>query len=183
MKKAKVLIAIATLSLALAGLTVAAATDAKPAARAVTGDNETVHITEVSFKKGSSEITKDSRDQLSKTISRANAHGKIDEIKVISWADDAYPAGKELPKGQRELADKRSKSLKEALKSMTHDVDVDTYNMAERPNAFESFFNTSDAKIKNSLEAAGMGTTDSTVKRQLDRSKAVVMVIMDDDND
>jgi hypothetical protein len=38
-------------------------------------------------------------------------------------------------------------------------VNVNSYNMAERPSSFSKLFDTADSKLKNSLLEAGLSTT------------------------
>ena len=72
------------------------------------------------------------------------------DVKVIAWSDSEYPAKKQkqLSKKDRELAERRASMLEDFLKQNLKSADVDTYNMAERPNTLENLFDTSDARLK-----------------------------------
>ena len=101
----------------------------------------------------------------------------------MTWADAEYPADvqKALPKPQRDLVSRRNKAMNDYIKTKTSNVNVDTYNMAERPNTLEKLFNTSDARIKKSLESAGMTNTATSLRSSANASKSTVMLIMDRD--
>lgn len=146
-------------------------------------DAEASFVTEITFEKGSKDLSADSKNRLKSLVDRARQTGKIDDIKIITWSDMEYPSlnVKKLSKEQRDLAKNRNDTLKDYLKSGEVDVsDVDAFNMAERPNALERLLRTEDARIKRSLEAAGIPTTDSYVKVPAKASKSVVMVVLED---
>lgn len=152
-----------------------------PSAEATTAAREVAasHVTEVNFEKNSFVLTEGSRAALADLVNQAKAVGTIDDVKVIAYADQAYPADskKKLSKKERDLATRRANAISSYLKGQLAINDVDTYNMAERPNAMESAFNTSDARIKSALENAGVTAADGksfTGKS----SRAVVMVML-----
>jgi hypothetical protein len=151
-----------------------------PETKAVAQQNEVSYVADVKFAKGSAVLDDTAKAELDRVIAGAAAAGKIDEIKVLSWADAEYPADvqKALPKAQRDLASRRNRAMNDYIKAKTSGVDIDTYNMAERPNSLEKLFNTSDARIKQSLERAGMPDT-ATARVSANSSKSTVMLIMD----
>ncbi len=156
-------------------------TETRKVERQVARATDAALVAEVSFEKGSSELTDESKQRLSQLLSQANNRGKIDEIKVVSWADLAYPSesrGK-LSKDQRNLASNRSNEVQKYVKDQADGyVDVDTYNMAERPNTFEKWFNTSDNKVKKALEESGIPTTaDGSLSLPDKTSSAMVLVV------
>lgn len=156
----------------------------KPATDAVhsaTAPKQDTFVTEISFDKGSTTLSDAGKKRLAALIARAQETGKIDEVKVVTWSDMEYPspAAKKLSKAQRDLADRRNNAIEEYLESVSKDVDVDEYNMASRPNALERLLRTSDARIKRSLEVAGIPTTDSYVKVPAKASKSIVMLVME----
>lgn len=132
---------------------------------------------EIKFNKGSALLTENAKSSLNLIIQQAREEGKIDEVIVLSWSDEEYPSKKlkKLPKAQKELAEKRNKSVEEYVKTM-RSVDVDTYNMAERPNAISKLFNTTDSKLKNSLVAAGLPTTADPTHYASKASHSVILV-------
>jgi len=149
-------------------------------AKQVAAEQEAPFVTEVTFKKGSSELTTDAKQRLETLLKRVQGDQSIEEVKVITWADEEYPAAskKSLSKGQKEVAEDRNKELKRYLNDKDSKMKVSAYNMAERPSAFTNFLGTSDARIKKSLETAGIPTTESQNKATAKASKAIVMLIM-----
>ena len=149
--------------------------------KAVAQKNSASYVADVKFAKNSAVLDESARTELDRVIATAAAQGRIDEIKGLTWADAAYPsdAQKALPKPQRDLVNRRNRAMNDYIKSKTSGVSVDTYNMAERPNSLEKLFNTSDAKIKRSLESAGMPNTMDSLRTNTHASKSTVMLIMD----
>jgi hypothetical protein len=136
-------------------------------------------VIQVSFDKGSSTLTPSAMDRIDETLQRARRDGTLDDIKVIAWADHEYPssAKKELSKKQRELAERRATAIDDYISPQTQ-ASVDKYNMAERANPLQKLASTSDARIKRSLEDAGIATTAHDLRYPENASKAMVMVIL-----
>ncbi len=118
------------------------------------------NFVEIEFAPGTANLTASAKASLDAVLVQAHQKGVLDEAIVLSWADQEYPSNnlKKLSKRDRELADKRGKSVKDYVVSMSK-IDVDTYNMAVQPNAVSKWFNTTDSRLKNSLMAAGLPTT------------------------
>jgi hypothetical protein len=170
--------------LAIASILVWATAWAATEKKAVSADNVpaqsspasvTKLYTEVSFPKGSDALSAKDRAKIDGLVNGAQKIGKVSEVRVISWADAAYPAAKnqKLSDAQRTLADHRNKAIENELSN--RDVDVKTYNMAEKPGALAELLSTSDAKVKKSLAQAGI-----TGKHGNKISKAMVLVIMNE---
>jgi len=138
---------------------------------------EANNYVEIEFKPGTATLTDNAKTSLHSIVTQARQDGKIDEVIVLSWSDEEYPSKnqKKLPKAQRELAEKRNKMVEQYVKSM-RDVDVNTYNMAERPTAFSSLFNTADSKLKESMVSAGLSTTADSADYVNKASRSVIMV-------
>lgn len=165
------------------GENVSQPTTPTPAAVDAAAQVNASHVAEVRFDKNSHSLNESGRESLAKAINEARAHGTIDDIKVVAWADKEYPTAeqKKLTKRDRDLAGKRADAIKEYLKKDLEVSDVDTYNMASRPNAASKLFETSDTRVKGALESAGIPQTGSnaiatTVSGKA--SSAVVMIIM-----
>lgn len=151
--------------------------DAKTAAV----QNAASFVTEVTFAKGSAELSAQSRQNLKEVVDRAKAAGQIEEVKIVTWSDMAYPANeKALPKTQRDLASKRNTRIKDYLKATDRSLDVDTYNMSERPGALAELFNTDNAQLKKSLEQAGIAHQNHDTQTPPRTGKAIAMVILKD---
>lgn len=137
------------------------------------------YVTEFSFKKGSAILTENAKGDLRRVISDAKQNAKIKEVKVITWSDSEYPSSeaKKLSSAERDLVKKRNNAIRDYVKSYSEGVDVDTYSMAERPGMLQEMFNTSDARIKKSMQDAGIATTGSAGRAAAKSSKSVVMVV------
>jgi hypothetical protein len=149
-------------------------------AKQVAAEQDSPYVAEVTFKKGSTTLNKAAKERLESVLAKTSAEHPIAEVKIISWADQEYPAGKtkSLSQDQKKIAENRNKELKNYLHEKHSDWNVDTYSMAERPSAFSTFLGSSDARIKKSLENAGIPTTESVKgKKSSKASKAIVMFI------
>ncbi len=142
--------------------------------------NNASFVSTVQFERGSKAVPATSSERLRELVMNAKASGKIEEIRVAVWADETYPSTskKRLSSEQRKLAKERAANIEDFLKEDLDVDDVETFNMAERPNMVENFFNTSDAKVKRALESSGM-TANADVLAD-STSKATVMIIMED---
>lgn len=137
----------------------------------------------IEFKPKSSELTEGSRIQLRSFAFASTAEGrKIDEIKVLSWADREYPAqGTKASKSEIKLAKQRNDQIKDFLEAdLGRKIDIDEHNMAARPSAFSEVINTEDYKIKRNFEGTGAAPISASLNEtQLvgsKVSKAVVFV-------
>lgn len=136
-------------------------------------------VTEFKFQKGSARLDETAKQDLRRIINEAERKGELKELKVVTWADAEYPSAseKKLSKAQIDLVKKRNEAIKDFVKSYDRKIDVDSYSMAERPNKAEELFKTSDARIKKSLEEAGIPHADSDLKHPSRASKSVIMAI------
>lgn len=139
--------------------------------------NDASFVTEIVFNKGSSELTADGKSQLRDILTAAQSRGKIEEVKVLAWADAEYPKKGRLGKDASKLADERTQEIEGYIDDNLKDIDVDDYNMAESPDQIEKLFNTSDARVKKSLERAGLSQPKKT-GMPAKSSRALVMVIV-----
>lgn len=138
------------------------------------------NFVEINFNRASSTLTKNATSSLDAVIEQAKQQGKINQIMVLSWADQEYPSKKrgKLSYLQSSLAEKRNVAIKKYF-SAIQGVDVDTYNMAERPKTLSKWFNTTDSKLKNSLMAAGLPTTSEEPQYASKASRAVIFIKVD----
>lgn len=90
-------------------------------------------------------------------VQKSRKSGNIQQIKVIAWADQAYPESGSSENSERQIriADQRNEEIKEYFDENYPDFDVDVYNMAKKPNALQELFETSDARMKNTLNRSG----------------------------
>lgn len=141
------------------------------------GEAGAKNYAEIKFDEGSSTLTDSAKDSLRSVLTEARQEGKVDEVIVLSWADENYPSKelKKLSKEQRDLADQRNKNVKDYLKEMRN-VDVNSYNMAERPSSFSKLFNTADSELKSSMIEAGLSTTADKADYTSKASHSVILV-------
>lgn len=151
-------------------------------AKQVAAEEQAPYVTELGFRKGKHSLSAADQTKLNRVISEAKSHGEIEEVRVVTWADEEYPSvhTKKLSSSQRKLADDRNGEIKDYIRSIHRNADIDTYNMAERPGALSEMFTTSNARVKKALEVAGIPNTDTAVKMAGKASKSIVMVIMKD---
>jgi hypothetical protein len=143
----------------------------------VANETDSSSYVEIGFKEGSATLTDSAKLSLNSIIKETRPETKIDEVIVLSWSDQEYPSKNlnQLPKEQRELAEKRNNNVEQYVKMM-RDVQVNTYNMAERPTAFSKIFNTADSKLKNSLLSAGLSTSADSGDYANKASRSVILL-------
>lgn len=153
------------------------AVDAPAVERAAVKQTKSKFFTEIEFKKGSAALKEEARQSINNIIEAANMKGEIDELIVLSWADVEYPSNaiKKLSPEQRKLAKKRNQAISSYAKTVGY-IEVDTYSMAEKPNALSKLFNTSDKRIKESMLEAGLKTTADRHQAASKASHALIMV-------
>jgi len=153
-------------------------TEAKQLAKA----QETTFVAEFSFKKGKEELSASSKKQLDFLSKKALEKGKIEKIKVITWADQEYPSAikNKLSLDQLALVNKRNEKIKKYLQKINPDKihDIELVSMAHRPSFLKNLLSSDDAKIKRSLESAGISDTDSGSKKGSKKSKSIVLFIV-----
>ncbi len=139
--------------------------------------NDASFVTEIVFNKGSSELSADGKSQLRDVLTAAQGRGKIEEVKVLSWADAEYPSKGKLGKDATKLADERSQEIEGYIEDSVKGVDVDGHNMAERPADLNKIFRTQDVRVKRSLEQAGLSVPAKS-GMPAKASRSLVMVII-----
>lgn len=138
---------------------------------------EASNFVEIEYKPGSASLTDNAKTSLNSVIRQAREKGKIDEVIVLSWSDEEYPSRKfkTLPKPYIELAEKRNQTVEQYLKSLKG-VDINTFNMAERPTAFSKLFNTADSKLKDTMVSAGLSTSADSDNYVNKASHSVILI-------
>jgi hypothetical protein len=131
--------------------------------RTVVDENEVNLMTRIEFQPGSDELTALSKRRISRALAQAETLGSVNEVKVLSWADKEYPSEKrgKLSDEQKSLATRRNQAVRKYIQIIAGGdrMDIYDYNMAKRPSPVAEFFNTSDARVKESMEEAGVATT------------------------
>lgn len=146
-------------------------------------EQESNLVAEITFSKEKAFISDQARNELQALQRKAASRGKIEEIKVITWGDQEYPSvhEKELSETQKKLVKMRNDALEKYLDEISKDAKIETFSMAERPDALNKLFSSDEAQIKKSLETAGIPNTDTTVKVPGKASKSVVIFIMEEE--
>lgn len=139
--------------------------------------NEASFVTEIVFNKGSSELSADGKSQLRDILKAAQGRGKVEEIKVLSWADKDYPPKGHLGNDAMKLADERNQEIEGYLTDTYKGIDVDGHNMAGRPSELDKIFKSQDMRVKRSLERAGLSNPQKSGMPSK-ASRALVMVIV-----
>lgn len=147
------------------------------ASRKVVRDNEA----EIKFDKGSDELSAVAKEKIDALVATALKKGKIDEIQVITWADQEFPDKEKasLSQNQRDLADARADRIEEYLKD-EHGIfiGVKKFSMAKRANYLKRLFKTDEAKIKRELVDEGIPTTKEKQGSNSKASKAILVVLL-----
>lgn len=145
------------------------------------------NVLEISFKKGSANLSEGDRVKLRSLIKSAREEGKIDKVIVATYADKAYrdTANNTYTDAEKDLAEKRADNLEKVLDEIGAG-DVDTYNMAEKPNWFEKNLKTDDATVKKAVKGEQSEQKDSenqrltaigkALKKEGGASKAVIII-------
>lgn len=156
------------------------ASDGRAISNAAALEMKAHNFVEVDFPVGSSTLSPSATNSLNAAIQQAQLRGPIEDVIVMSWADEEYPSKSQnkLSREQRTLADRRNEAVKDYFRKL-NGVDIEAYNMAERPNTLSRWFNTSDTKLKNSLTAAGLPTTADENQYPSKASHAVILLKVD----
>lgn len=134
---------------------------------------------EIDYKKGSKSLTSGEKQELDELVSKAASKGEIEEVKVLAWADKEYPAeGQKVTKKDKNLADDRAKAVENYLKKKHNLSKVETFNMAERPNAMEKLFKTSDYKVKTAATSNGEAPTQEQLNMLRTNSKVSSALVL-----
>lgn len=147
------------------------------------------HYTTIIFEKGKSNLTADGRELL-RELSR-KAHGsdrKIEEIKILAWADEEYPDPAKAKASTKEiiLASQRAQSVRDFLENdLEEKKDIDSFNMARRPDFLSKLFRNEEYEVKKSFEMTG--TTASRLPSGeisfTKASKAIVIIDYEGEED
>lgn len=111
-------------------------------------------VSEFKFKRGQTKLTLANQKTINKVFKRAENKGEIEEVQVVTWADEKFPTQKQkdLSESQQNLVNKRNASIKKHLKKLNHKLEVKTISMAKRADALDRFTASDEAKIKEGLD-------------------------------
>ena len=153
-------------------------------AKQLAATEQATYVTEISFAKKKSTLSKEDEAKLKKIYEQAKKVGTVGEIKEISWSDSEFPSvnTKKLPDAELKLARDRNEAITQFYKKAAADpaIVIKGYSMAERSGSLSALLGSDDAKIKKSLEVAGIPNTDTSSKVNAKASKSIVMVFLKD---
>lgn len=137
-------------------------------------------MTEITFKKGSDELTPKAKTNLDELYQKFN-HDGVSKVKAVTWGDLEYPSvhnSKDI-EDDTTLVVKRNLELGTYLKKLTENEDIEMINMAERSAGVSKI--STDENIKEALESAGIPNTDTAVKVPGKASKSIVIFIKEEE--
>ncbi len=145
--------------------------------------------TTVFFNKGRASLDSLSKQHLKDLISNAHKTRKeIEEIRILTWADKEYP---DKVKGKAStsdiiLASERAQKIRDYLELDLKEMeDIDSYNMAKRPNLMSKLLQNDEYKVKEAFESTG-ATGDKLPDGSVSytkASKAIVIIDYEGDED
>jgi outer membrane protein OmpA-like peptidoglycan-associated protein len=153
-------------------------------AKQLANEQSTNLVTEFEFKKGQETLSPQSKKRIEELSKQALKKGRIEAIKVITWADQEYPSPKKkmLSSDQISLAHNRNTEIQKYLKKMYPNQDVsgkiELISMAERPTFYNKLISSDDARIKRSLESGGIPNPHTKNKTTGKTSRSIVLIIM-----
>lgn len=147
------------------------------------------HYTTIVFPKGRSNLDSLSKQNLKALASRAHKNKKpIEEIRILAWSDTEYPdkiTGKASTKDII-LASERAQKIKSYLEDDLKEMDdIDSYNMAKRPNLLAKLLQNDEYDVKEAFETSGATASklpDGSVS-YTKASKALVIIDYEGEED
>ncbi len=137
-------------------------------------------VMEIKFNKNKTQLTEENKKNIKALLKEIAANPNAKKIAVVTWADAEYPSEdkKELSDGQKKIAEDRNQVIKSFIeKTLSKKLEIVAYNMAERPTAFNEFIKSPEARIKKSLEVAGIPTTETAAQFPRKASKSIILAI------
>lgn len=134
--------------------------------------------TEISFEKKKAQLGKNDQEKIRKLLAESARKGPLDRVQVLTWSDSEYPSvyTKKLSEEERQLVNDRNQAIEKFIREQNSEVQIKTYSMAERPNIIKEFVGSSEARLKKSLERAGIPNTDTSVKFPAKASRAILLI-------
>ena len=122
--------------------------------------NDASLYTELSFNKGTTQLSNDQQMSLKSLVKKSTDSGQINELKVIAWGDVEHLGKKQkkLSNQQKRIADLRNHHIEQYLNKNYPHLKISSFNMAKKPNLLQSYFNTADARTKKTIELSGKMT-------------------------
>lgn len=145
-------------------------------AKQVAAEQEAAYVVEIEFPGKSAKIGPAAKDKVEALYKTVPEPERLKAAKIISWGDREYPTTeqKKLSEGDIDLAKKRGEAVQRILKERNAKLEIDLYNMAQRPGAFSKLIGREEARIKESLERA-VGDSSQAKAR-----KTIVLLVLDE---
>lgn len=143
-------------------------------------DHPAIHVAKIDFDRGSNILTSGDKKEINDLIKNARNKGKIEEVKILAWADQDFSMdsdSKKAPSKAVDLADARAKAIRSYIRDTFDFSDIDSHNMAARPGMMSKLFKTEDYELKKGTYDAD-GTPFKAVPEP---QKALVVVEMEGD--
>lgn len=147
------------------------------------------HYTTIEFDKGQSTLSREDKKLLQSLSKKAHDDNrKIEEIRILAWSDKEYPdpSKQSAPTSEIVLASNRANEIKEYLENdLSEYEDIDSYNMARRPDFLSKLLRDDEYAVKKAFEASGATGTKLTDGRvsYSKASKALVIIDYEGDED
>ncbi len=150
-------------------------------ARQLANEMESHYVSEIHFKKGSSELTTGAKSALAVVMKQAKRDGFLEKAKLITWSDKEMPSEKkkELTNDDVALAKKRNNVIADFIQSSDKKIDIDPISMAERSSGFRKYIPDERARIQESLDQAGIPETDEKNKALSKASRSIIIFTKD----
>ncbi|CAN5653586.1 hypothetical protein BH10BDE1_BH10BDE1_26550 [soil metagenome] len=147
-------------------------------AKQVAAEQQAAYVVEVEFAHKSSSLSVEAKKKMAAFYENIAEPMNLKVAKVISWSDEEYPAKSSSRLNQKQigLAKQRAENIETFLKAKNSGLQFELYNMAKRAGSFAEFVGGADARIKDSLERAGISTTNE--KATSKARKAIVMLVL-----
>jgi hypothetical protein len=117
------------------------------------------HYTTVLFEQGKARLSRDGKELIKSLVSKAHESDKeIEEIHILAWADKEYPeqGNKAASTQDTILASARGQQIREFLEEdLNESEDIDSFNMARRPDFLSRLLRDDEYEIKKSFETTG----------------------------
>ena len=142
---------------------------------------EGTHYAAVEFDEGKSTLDELDKRHLNALAQKAARDGReIEEIKILAWADEEYPAqNQKAAPAEIIVAKERANAIKEYLEDDLHShEDIEAYNMAKRPHLLSKLFKDDEFTVKEAFEKSGTTATrlPSGKTSYTKASKALVII-------
>lgn len=131
-------------------------------------------IAEFRFAKGSTALSREAMERISRSFSKA---GSLSEVKILAWPDRESTSveGESLPEADQRLAAERIESIGRAIANRTKGMKVRTHNMAASAGALDRILQTSEFRVKDSLQSSGIASEQKDGVSMA--GKALVMLV------